>query len=156
MKEGRIIEPEKIHLVQIKTVKGLINTELDALDAHVSEYDFNFDVSVGVNANERIVGILFKVAITALGSQKEVLQLNASYTHELVFEVENLEDFTDPQENMPEPKVDKFMLGTLLGIAYSTIRGIVYTRTQGTALKGVLLPVVDPKRFIKTEEETPM
>jgi hypothetical protein len=155
MKEGRKIEPDKIHLVKIQTIKGNIETPVNTANITVEDYDFKFDVSIGVKAEDNVIGIMFEVDIQAIGLNRDKLNLKASYTHELVFEIENLDDFTDPQEDSPEPKVDSLMLGTLLGIAYSTVRGIVFTRTQGTALNGVMMPVVDPKKFIKNEDILP-
>jgi len=37
------------------------------------------------------------------------------------------------------------LIHTLLSIAYSTSRGIVLSRTQGTLLNGVILPVIDTR-----------
>ena len=152
MKEGRVIDPAKIYLVSVQTIKGSIDTPRVTSGIAVEEYDFDFDVSIGVNDADNVIGIIFKVDINALGHDKKKLDLKASYTHEFVFEVENLDEFIEVIEGATEPKVDRLMLGTLLGIVYSTIRGIVYTRTQGTAFNGVILPVVDPKRFIKNDE----
>jgi hypothetical protein len=152
MKEGHIIQPDKIHLVRLQTLKGTINNEVSTGGAPVKEFDFNFDASIGVNANDKVIGVKFSVDIEALGPNKEKLSLAASYTHELLFVIDNLDEFTDPVEGAPEPKVDRLMLSTLVGIAYSTVRGIVYTRTQGTELKGILLPVIDPKKLLKPEE----
>jgi hypothetical protein len=157
MKDERTIEPNKIHLVKLQTIKGTIDTAVNAPNIQVQEHAFNFDVSIGIKAEDKVIGIIFKVDIQALGPNKTKLGLTASYTHELVFEIDNLDDFIDIQEQGQEPKVDRLMLGTLLGISYSTVRGIVFTRTQGTALTtaltGVVMPVVDPKNFIKKEEE---
>jgi hypothetical protein len=38
-----------------------------------------------------------------------------------------------------------------MGIAFSTARGIVFDRTQGTFFGGVILPVIDPKKLIVEE-----
>ena len=152
MKEGRIIEPDKIHLVRLQTLKGTISNEVATTDAPVKQYDFNFDASIGVNGKDRVIGVKLSVVIEGLGPDKQKLSVAASYTHELIFVIDNLDDFTDPVENAPEPRVDRIMLATLVGIAYSTVRGIVYTRTQGTELKGILLPVIDPKKLLKSEE----
>ena len=155
MKDGRIIEPEKIHLVRLQTVKGTLNSEAYGVNGPIKEYDYKFDASIGVNASEKIIGVKLLVDVKAMTPGQDTSELVASYTHESVFVIDNLDDFTDPVENQPEPKVDRLMLATLVGIAYSTVRGIVYTRTQGPDFKGILLPVIDPKKLIKLEETPP-
>ena len=152
MKEGRTIQPEKILLARLQTLKGAINNEISTADDPVKEYDFKFDASIGVKVEDKVIGVKLSVDIEALGREKQKLSLAASYTHEFIFIIDNLDEFTDMVENQPEPKVDRLMLATLVGIAYSTVRGIVYTRTQGTELKGILMPVIDPKKLLKPEE----
>lgn len=155
MKDGRIIEPDKIHLVRLQTIKGTLNSEAYGGNGPVKDYDYKFDASIGVNAREKIVGVKLLIDVKATISGQDTSELVASYTHELVFIIDNLEDFADSVENQPEPKVDRLMLATLLGIAYSTVRGIIYTRTQGPDFKGILLPVIDPKKLLKPEEIAP-
>jgi hypothetical protein len=153
MNKDRKIDPEKIHLVKLQTIKGTLDNEAYGEDASVKAFDYNFDASIGVNAQERIVGVKLLVEIKVARPGTNELALVASYTHELVFVIDNLYDFTDPIENQPEPKVDRLMLGTLVGVAYSTVRGIIFNRTQGTKLQGILLPVIDPKKLVKQEEQ---
>jgi hypothetical protein len=35
-----------------------------------------------------------------------------------------------------------------MGIAYSTARGIILSRTAGTAVDGIILPVIDPAMLL--------
>lgn len=75
-----------------------------------------------------------------------------SATHEIVFKVENMDDFIDQAEKPEDTVMDYMLMATLVGIAYSTVRGIIFTRTQGTSLNTVILPVVDPKKIIRPDE----
>jgi len=152
MKDGRKIEPEKIHLVKLQTLKGLLDNAAYGKDRPINDYDYFFDASIGVNATEKVVGVKLVVEVKAIKTAQEPSELVAAYTHELIFVIDNLDDFTDVLEGQPQPKVDRLMLGTLLGITYSTVRGIIYTRTQGENMKGILLPVIDPKQLLKPEE----
>ena len=66
------------------------------------------------------------------------------------FKVENLIDFLDKVETEDKPRynIDGGLGSTLVSIAYSTVRGIIFTRTQGTSLGSVILPVIDPKKLM--------
>ncbi len=153
MKEDRKIEPDKIHILSIKTLKGSIDASATADNVAIGSYRFGFEVATGFNVEEHIIGLELTVVIQAVNKNKELLDIKGSYTHEFIFKVENFEDFIDKAEKAEEIKIDPIMGGTLAGIAYSTIRGIIYTRTQGTSLNAVVLPVVDPKKIMGGELE---
>ena len=154
MNPNRKIEPEKIQVLSIKTLKGSLNAE-DTVDAaSVSgNHSFSFELGIGLNLAENIVGLELMVQIQATSKNGQSLAITAAYTHEFIFKVENLADFLDQDEEPDEPKLDRIMAGTLAGIAYSTVRGIVFSRTQGTLLNAVILPVIDPKSLIVEEHD---
>lgn len=147
MKADRIIEPEKIHMVSLKTLKGNINGSSTIEENMITGHTFDFTVGIGVDPDEKVVGLEMVINIRATGKGNEDLGVEGSYTHEVVFQVENLDDFLDLTEDEP-PVIDRIMNATLTGIAFSTIRGIIFTRTQGTSLGTVILPVVDPKKVM--------
>ncbi|VTR43574.1 hypothetical protein [Sphingobacterium thalpophilum] len=43
------------------------------------------------------------------------------------------------------------LLGTLIGLSYSTLRGILYSRLAETNLNGIILPVVNPNEFLNSK-----
>jgi hypothetical protein len=151
MKEGRQIEPEKIHMVSLKTLQG--NISGDNIDPKsIKGYTYDFIVGTGIDAEQKIVGIELTVGIKAIGLGDKELPVSGSYKHEAVYHVENLEDFIDLQESEQPPILDSLMNATLIGIAFSTVRGIIFSRTQGTLLNTVILPVVDPKKLANSNE----
>ena len=64
---------------------------------------------------------------------------------EINFSISSLSALIDiaPEKRTLEMKVD--ILPTLLGIAYSTLRGIVYTRTLSSPLESFPIPAIDIK-----------
>ncbi|MBL0233813.1 MAG: hypothetical protein IPQ08_09120 [Chitinophagaceae bacterium] len=105
-----------------------------------------------MDSAQNIIGVLLSVFIQAIDSNGTELDQRGSYTHELVFRIQNLEDFikyTEPKEGEKVPEVDYLLVSTLVSISISTVRGIVFSRTQGTSLGSVILPIVDPKKFLE-------
>ena len=149
MNPERKIEPEKIHLINIRTLKGQIDGGIETKSSLINGYRFRYDLATALNLTEKIMGLILTVDIVTLNKKKEELDIKGSYTHEFVFKVDNIEDFIDPKkEGESEEDIDPIFVGTLAGIAYSTLRGILMTRTQGTPLNGVILPVIDPKKVM--------
>ena len=153
MNSERKIEPEKIHILNIRTIKGNIDGDTDNVTDAIFEYRFSFEVGTGINVPDRVFGINLVVNIAAMDSKEQPLNISGSYTHEIIFRVDNLDDFVETTDDNGtlSYKTDAMMATTLLSIAYSTIRGIIFTRTQGTSLGTVILPVVDPKALMEIE-----
>ncbi|GAH33667.1 unnamed protein product [marine sediment metagenome] len=85
------------------------------------------------------------------------LGLNGEYGIEFLFEIDNFEEFiekndeekhTDGTNDQEDSMVSGVLGGTLMGIVYSTARGMILERTQGTYFKGVILPVINPNDLI--------
>lgn len=147
MKEGRQIDPEKISMLSLKTKKGSIEEGENPISRQINGYTFNFQVGTGMRLEEQIIGIELGIEIIAIDDSKKPIGAKGSYTHEIIFRVENLEDFIEKSEDGSVRTVDVNIISTLMGVSYSTIRGIIFTRTQGTSLGAVLLPVIDPKKL---------
>ncbi len=158
MKDGRIIDATKMHMLSVKTLKGNIESPPGIDPIHVKSHSFNFLLGHGLDLEQKLVGLELQIDIEALGKTDEPLGIKGSYTHEIVFRVENLEDFVERAEPVEESEVDFVLMATLVGIAYSTVRGIIFSRTQGTSLGTIILPVVDPKRIMgnPAENENPV
>lgn len=150
MNKDRKIIPGKIQVLNIKTIKGNIESSPDADPELINGYKFNHILGTGINAEEKLIGLRLTVDIEAQNEKEEAIGISASYTHNFTFYVENLEEFLGNEEKEGGAlEIDPIMVATLVGIAYSTVRGIVYTRTQSTSLNGVILPVIDPKELLK-------
>lgn len=150
MNPERIIDPEKIQLLNIRTLSGNINEVTDSEINAVVGHQFNFELRTGLNPEDNIIGLHLVVSIEGRDKSDNPLNVKGSYTHEIVFKVENLIDFLDQVESGDNPKynIDSVLGSTLVSIAYSTVRGIIFTRTQGTSLGSVILPVIDPKKLM--------
>lgn len=48
---------------------------------------------------------------------------------------------------------DKNMLATLLGIAFSTVRGIIINRTVGSFINKFYLPIINPTAIVNDNED---
>lgn len=142
---------DKIQILNLITVKGNIDAANDADLNAVAGYTFTYTVNRAYNIEEKIMALMLTVDINANNSEDVALNITGSYTHEFVFRVDNLEELTrnGKDENGDESiQFEEGLVATLLSIAYSTIRGIIFTRTQGTSLGTVILPVINPLLLI--------
>ena len=153
MNPERKVDASKIQILDIKTLQGQITSE-DNVDMSVlTGHKFDFNLTTGLNPAENIIGLKLKIDIQATGLEAGPIGISGSYTHEIIFSVENLNDFIEVKEvsGKSEYMIDAILGATLAGIIYSTVRGIIFSRTQGTSLGVVVLPVIDPQGLIASK-----
>ncbi|MBO9595013.1 MAG: hypothetical protein J7599_19065 [Niabella sp.] len=147
MNEEVRVDADQIHILNVRTLQGNIDCD-DAIDNNdVVTHAFAFELENAVDIERLVVAFKLKVEIQALNKKQEQLPAKGSYTHEMVFKVDNLAEFTSAEEKLLRAD----MGSVLVGILYSTIRGIIFTRTQGTPLNTVILPIIPPLRLMGME-----
>lgn len=142
------IKPDLIHIITLNVYKALVNTSKEYLDnpVNIENIQVKYAQDSAFNFNENGIRIRLEVILDALNKDNEAIGLNAEYGVEFHFVVDNMNEFI--VEEGKTKKLKGILGGTLMGISYSTIRGIVFDRTQGTFFRGVILPVIDPNELI--------
>lgn len=142
MKETEEILTENIHLLKVRTIAGFINQSDDIDEDDISGFESNFSFSTAYSIESKRIKNILEVKIQAIGKEKKI-ELEAGYTLEFVFKIDNFEDLSKIQDD-GTVKISVHLAATLAGICYSTLRGIVLEKTQGTLLNTVILPVINP------------
>jgi hypothetical protein len=149
MRPDRKIEADKIHILSINTIEGKIDCGEHSDVQKVAGHQFSYKLNNAVLSKENIVGFKLVVDIVAIDRKKKELAINGSYTHEMLFRIDNLEDFIEKTDE--GELLDAALGSTLVSIIYSTVRGLIYSRTQSTSLGVVTLPVIAPLKLMGIE-----
>lgn len=108
--------------------------------------DYNINPIIKYNTKDDLV----LVTITIVGSIKETLESIFNIETTFVFHVIDLKKLLVTAANssmkFKDPK-NESLIPTLIGVSLSTMRGIVYEKTKGSALDGKHIPLVDPTVF---------
>jgi hypothetical protein len=121
--------------------------------------DIQFQLKPGVNWDLKKVKIIFDCSIKVLKSKDSSEELGVTGNFEIayVFMVDNLHEIAvedkSADEDPPLVKVPGPMVSSLSNIAYSTSRGVIFTRCLGTVLGSIILPVLSTKRIVGEEQE---
>lgn len=137
---GKLI-PEKIEMLHFSIVSGAIDCPEEHDNSKVGNFKFDVDFEMGHNLEENLVKTNFKVKVETESKGQE--EVNGEFHFIYWFRVDNLTDLI--QESTVSPQLGI----ALASITYSTSRGILMTRFQGTALSNFILPVVDPNQLLK-------
>ena len=149
------IKPELIHLLRIHILSAEFKTSDTFRDQpqRPTEVRFGFSRDIANNLDLGRTRIRLTLLLDGLDDQGKELGLHASYGLEFHFKVDDFQDFVQ-SGTADEKLVDARLGATLLGIAFSTARGLIYERTRGTFFDGAVLPVIDPYTFLLSEDES--
>ena len=148
------IIPEKIHLVSVNIIKANLEASDDFLDSpqKIGAFEFGIANEVAHNFEEGRARFRLYFTLDARDEEENPLGVKVEYGIEFHFLVENFQDFIH-EVKKDSTQVDIALGATLFGMAYSTARGIIFERTRGTFFDGIILPVIDPFKFLLKEKE---
>jgi hypothetical protein len=150
------IIPEKIIIRSIKVLGGNIEADekLDISLLKDASYDIRYEVLSDLLLEEKLCRFIITINIQPVDLSQNRLPIKGSYKIEFIFYIDNLPDFIESiEEEIKKILFHPVLLNTLASIVYSTARGIILTRTQGTSLDGVILPVIDPRLLVEKFNE---
>lgn len=141
-KDVKII-PEEIDLFHIDILKSEIKEGTKPSDP---SYELEVAHTTGHNLkDERIkLKLIIKLSDNSKGDNR------ANYEIDFHFKINKLQNFYTIKEDQ-SPLLSGNLIATLLGISFSTARGILYERLANTNFKGVILPIVSPIKMLETK-----
>lgn len=121
-------------------------SELTSLSDDYS-FDLTYGFKPGVSLQRSKARIIFTCEIQTKDGNDEKVPVHGRFDISFQFAVKNLNELVFKTEESLQVNSD--LMTTLSNIAYSTSRGIIYTRCHGTILKKVILPILSNKKLIE-------
>lgn len=138
MKTNPII-PEKIKLNHIEVVSTYIND--DTINKNIN---FEFNVAHNTKHNLEDERIKIELFINLLSSK----EIGVKFHIDFFFQIEDLKSHYNLDKDSNIPTFSGQFIATLLGISFSTARGIIYQQLQETNFNKLILPVVSPSKIL--------
>jgi len=139
----QIIIPEKIHLNHIDVIQSSIKASASA----VKSLDIQLNVGHTIMHNlkdERIkIGLIIDLQSD---SDKLDNEVSIKFNIDFHYKIDDLINHYELDKNKM-PVFSGQFIATLLGISFSTARGIIYQKLSDTNLKDIMLPVVSPQKM---------
>jgi hypothetical protein len=145
---ANILQPEKIEIVDFKIIKGQINSPFDFEIEKVAGHTFNVDFELGFNLEDKLVKADFSVHVETKSNENTIEEAVGNFSFVYVFYVDNIEELTTLEED-ETITIHPALGNALASITYSTSRGILMTRFQGTVLSDFILPVINPSDLLE-------
>jgi hypothetical protein len=142
------LQPEKIHLREFRILRGQIASPADLKMKYIKSYrsDVGFEMAFNLEKSLVKADIQIKAQTDSAGKNKE--EAEGFFHIAFFFEVDNMSELAI--ETKPKHlEIHPGLANAIASISYSTARGIILTRFQGTALREFILPVIDPNSLLK-------
>lgn len=144
MEKRVVIIPENLTLFRIKVAESNIQSEKSPIEK------LNFRINVGHNIMHNLTDERVKIGLIVdiIGEKdKKESGTKAHFNIEFHFHVKDLKNFYNLDESK-NPVFEGLLIATLIGIAFSTARGLIYERLNKTPMAGIILPIVSPQKML--------
>lgn len=132
------IIPEEIHLLKIDVVKSEVNS---MGFKQTKEPKLTIAHKLLHNLQDEMLKI--ELVFSFKNKQEEQLMLLHTDYH---FKIERMHQFYKLEEE--KPVFSPLLIATILGIAISTSRGILFEKLESSGIKNILIPVISPQKII--------
>ncbi|MCC6761703.1 MAG: hypothetical protein IT252_10830 [Chitinophagaceae bacterium] len=152
MSDSNLFQPDKLSIVDFRIQQAQMeNPEAFELSQVVGHKVGN-ELNVGYNLELKLAKADLVVKIQSDSGGHNAEEAMAKFHFVYIFKVENLDELTRVDGEGVE--IDGRLANAIASVAYSTSRGVLLTRLQGTALQDFVLPVIDPNELLTNLEHT--
>lgn len=137
-------DPLRLSIIEFKIVNGNINAPYEFDGNIIDNYETSMGFSSSFNLNKKIVkaNMGFEIQTKSKSEQDEAL-VNFDFVY--LFEVDNLDELLT--EDADSKDLIRLMTA-IAAISFSTSRGVLLTRLQGTVMKEYIVPIIDPGKLL--------
>ncbi|SFE43353.1 hypothetical protein [Thermoflexibacter ruber] len=144
---NHIFDPENITIVEFKIVKSQVEVPEDFDAEKVEGHYLDNSLQLGFNIDEKLVKTDFTIEIRTKSKGQNPKEATGNFHLVFIYHVENLQELAKlDTNNLIELHPD--LANALSSVTYSTARGILLTRFQGTALQNFVLPIINPTKLL--------
>lgn len=147
MSDKQIFDPDKLSILEFKLIKGQVDSPEDFIIERIEEHLIENSLQLAFNLNEKLVKADFKIEIKTNSKGSNTKEALGSFHLVYIFRVENLEELALLNSNNLID-LNPYLGNALSSITYSTSRGILLTRLQGTPLQNFILPIINPNKLL--------
>lgn len=147
MSDNQLFNPEKLSIIEFKFIKGQVDTPEDFIIDKIDGHQLENTLQLAINLDEKLIKADFTVEIKTESKGENKKEAIGSFHLVFIYRVENLEELAKPDKNNLI-ELHSALGNALSSITYSTSRGILLTRLQGTALQNFVLPVINPNKLL--------
>lgn len=146
MSEKKPIDAQKILIREFKLRQSNIDCPDEFEVGNISSFNYNVNLNTGFNLEQKLIRADFSVNVSTI-SKEQTQEATGSFHFVFMYYYEDLSDHATLKEDK-SVGCNPYLANAIASITYSTSRGILLSRFQGTAMQSFILPVVDPNSLL--------
>lgn len=139
---------EKISLLNYNILSGQISAPKDFDIDKVSGHKVDYALNIGYNIEAKLAKADLTLDIFTQSNEQNTEQAKGNYHLQFIYQIDNIDELAKTDENN-KLILNPDLANALSSVTYSTSRGILLTRLQGTPLQKFILPIINPKNLYK-------
>jgi len=147
MQDKNVFDPEKISLIDFKMIKGQVDTPENFDINKVVGHQLDNSLQLGFNLDDKLAKADFTISVKTDSKGENESEATGNFHLIFIYRIENLEELAIPEKNK-RLNLNPGLANALSSVTYSTSRGILLTRLQGTALQNFVLPIINPNKLL--------
>ena len=147
MQVKNVFDPEKIALIDFKMIKGQVDTPENFDISKVVGHQLENSFQMGFNLDDKLAKADFTVSVRTDSKGENECEATGNFHLIFIYRIENLEELASPEKNK-RLHLNPALTNAISSVTYSTSRGILLTRLQGTALQNFVLPIINPNNLL--------
>lgn len=145
---NNLFDIEKVSLDEVIIMNASIEnkTNITSFDKKqfLRRFSYGFGAAADIEKNKLKVVFTCEMKTERI-SDGESIDISGTFEISYTFTVKNLGELASIEDK--EIKIDNILLINLFNLAYSTSRGVIYTRCQGTIVNDFILPILPTSKL---------
>ncbi|MBI1183592.1 hypothetical protein GC194_04940 [bacterium] len=148
-----IFHAEYIEPIEINVLRANLQGNVDGVNIRqkMESYNLTSKLSQEIHLPEGQVIHTLKLKMDFFNKKGKSLNVKCSFEIQLKYHVVDLGNHSYLNDD-DELELTDVMRFSIAGISFSTARGIIYTRSLGTPLEGIILPVIRPQTLFESTD----
>ncbi|MFY0600054.1 MAG: hypothetical protein JXR03_10315 [Cyclobacteriaceae bacterium] len=144
-----MLYPEEIEILNFSILSGEINNPEGFDNEYILKHDFSVDLKLGFNLEDSLIKSSIRIDVQTDCEGKNEEEARSGFEFLFLYRYEKLLDLVARTKNKEEVVLHPHLGNAISAITYSTSRGVLMTRFQGTAFKDFILPVIPPDSLLE-------
>lgn len=149
MSDKNIFKPEKITLIDFKMIKGQVDTPENFDSGKIKGHQLDNSLQLGFNLEDKLAKTDFTISIKTDSRGKNENEATGNFHLIFIYSIENIEELAIPGKNN-QLNLNPDLANALSSVTYSTSRGVLLIKLQGTALQNFVLPIINPNKLLRS------
>ncbi|MBN2683123.1 MAG: hypothetical protein JXR58_11485 [Bacteroidales bacterium] len=148
MQDKNKFDPEKVSVIDFKMIKSQVDTPENFEIGKAVGFHLDNTLQLSFNLVDKLAKADFTISVKTDCKGENECEATGNFHLVFIYLIENLEELAIADKNK-RLELNPDLANALSSVTYSTSRGVLLTKLQGTAFQNFVLPIINPNILLK-------